>query len=154
MKTLFPKQNLHIPKKFVVDASNKTLGRLCTEVSKLLKGKETSLYTPGVDQGNFVIVLNSNKILVTGNKENEKFYYKNSQRPGSLKIETFKDLKKRLPGKISEKAIWGMLPKGVLGRKYFKRLYVYSNEKVIFKKSTKNIEQQENYLNDWININF
>jgi large subunit ribosomal protein L13 len=89
MKTIFPKQESHIPKWFVIDATGKTLGRLSTEASKLLRGKELSYFTPGVDQGNFVIILNAEKIVVSGNKENQKLYYRNSQRPGNLKIETF-----------------------------------------------------------------
>ncbi len=72
MKTLFPKKEAHIPKWFVIDATNKTLGRLSTEASKLLRGKETSFFTPGVDQGNFVIILNAEKIEVTGKKEKKK----------------------------------------------------------------------------------
>jgi len=128
MKTLFPKKECHIPKWFVIDATGKTLGRLACEVSKLLRGKEISYFTPGVDQGNFVIILNANKIEVTGNKELQKLYYRNSQRPGSLKVETFKDLKNRIPIRILEKAIWGMLPKGILGREYYRRLYVYKDK--------------------------
>ena len=76
MKTLFPKQECHIPKWFVIDGKEKTLGRLATEASKLLRGKETALYTPGVDQGNFVVILNADKVIVTGNKENQKLYYR------------------------------------------------------------------------------
>jgi large subunit ribosomal protein L13 len=135
-KTIFPKNECHVPQWFVVDANGKTLGKLATEVSKLLRGKENSFFTPGVDQGNFVIVLNAEKIIVTGNKENQKLYYRNSQRPGSLKIETFKQLKARIPQRILEKAIWGMLPKGVLGRNYYRRCYVYSGENVLENKNT------------------
>jgi len=138
MKTLFPKKEAHIPKWFVIDATNKTLGRLATEASKLLRGKETSFFTPGVDQGNFVVILNAEKIQVTGKKESQKLYYRNSQRPGNLKIETFTQLKNRIPNRIVEQAIWGMLPKGVLGRQYFKRLYVYAADKLVYKKDTKN----------------
>ena len=76
MKTIFPKKECHIPKWYVVDAKGKTLGRLATEVSKLLRGKETSYYTPGVDQGNYVVILNANKIEVSGKKESEKLYYR------------------------------------------------------------------------------
>ena len=89
MKTIFPKKESHIPKWFVVDATDKTLGRLATEVSKLLRGKENSFFTPGVDQGNYVVVLNAEKIQVSGNKELQKLYYRTNQRPGSLKIENF-----------------------------------------------------------------
>lgn len=138
MKTLFPKETCHIPKWFVIDASGKTLGRLATEASKLLRGKETSLFTPGVDQGNFVVILNASKIVVTGKKESQKLYYRNSQRPGSLKIETFKDLKNRIPSRILEEAVWGMLPKGILGRNYYRRLYIYSDNKINYKKTKEN----------------
>lgn len=127
MKTIYPKKECHIPKWFVIDADGKTLGRLATEVSKLLRGKEISYFTPGVDQGNFVVILNAEKIQVTGKKDSQKLYYRNSQRPGSLKIETFKQLKQRIPTRIIEQAVKGMLPSGVLGRNYFRRLYVYSN---------------------------
>ncbi len=128
--TQFPKKENHVPKCFIVDASEKTLGRLATKVSQLLVGKKTSLFTPGVDQGNFVIVLNAAKINITGKKELQKIYYRNSQRPGGLKVENFKQLQQRLPSRIIERAIWGMLPKGVLGRQYYKRLYVYSGNMV------------------------
>ncbi len=136
MITNFPKSHLHQPKYFLIDATGKTLGRLATEASKLLRGKELSYYTPGVDQGNFVLIINASKIQVSGNKELEKLYYSTSQRPGGLKIENFRDLKNRLPSRIVEKAIYGMLPKGVLGRKYYRRLYVYSGEKALLKKNT------------------
>jgi large subunit ribosomal protein L13 len=130
MKTIFPKKECHIPKWFVVDANGKTLGRLATEVSKLLRGKETSYFTPGVNQGNFVVILNADKILVTGKKESQKLYYRNSTRPGGLKVETFKQLQNRIPTRIVEQAVWGMLPKGVLGRSYYRRLHVYSDNQI------------------------
>ena len=139
MKTIFPKKECHIPKWYVVDAKGKTLGRLATEVSKLLRGKETSYYTPGVDQGNYVVILNANKIEVSGKKESEKLYYRHSQRPGSLKIETFKQVKERIPTRILEKAVWGMLPKGKLGRTYYRRLYIFCDDKLNYMKG-KNVE--------------
>ena len=151
MKTLFPKQESHIPKWFVIDATDKTLGRLSTEASKLLRGKETSLFTPGVDQGNYVVILNANQIEISGKKEDQKLYYRNSQRPGSLKIETFKQLKARIPSRILEKSIWGMLPKGVLGRNYYRRLYIYSDNKINYK-TNKNEEKIEMNKNEWINV--
>jgi large subunit ribosomal protein L13 len=150
MKTIFPKAENHIPKWFVIDASEKRLGRLATEVSKLLRGKENSYFTPGVDQGNFVVVLNADKIEVTGKKENQKLYYRNSQRPGSLKIETFKQLKNRIPSRILEKSIWGMLPKGVLGRNYYRRLFVYSANEINYKKQ--GLELTSQIKNNWIKI--
>lgn len=156
MKTLFPKKECHIPKWFVVDAENKTLGRLATEVSKLLRGKEISFYTPGVDQGNYVVILNADKILISGNKESQKLYYRNSQRPGSLKIETFKQLQNRIPTRIIEEAVWGMLPKGVLGRNYYRRLFVYTDNKINYtttnngEKMTITKEQMEKH--NWITV--
>jgi large subunit ribosomal protein L13 len=151
MKTIFPKKECHIPKWFMIDAKGKTLGRLSTEASKLLRGKETSLFTPGVDQGNYVVILNANLIEISGKKEDQKLYYRNSQRPGSLKIETFKQLKARIPSRILEKSIWGMLPKGVLGRNYYRRLYVYSDNKINYKKD-KNGENIELNNKEWIKI--
>jgi large subunit ribosomal protein L13 len=165
MKTLFPKKELHIPKWFILDARGKTLGRLATQASKLLRGKEISHYTPGVDLGNYVIIIHANEIKVTGKKEKQKLYYRNSQTPGNLKIETFENLKKRIPTRILEKAIWGMLPKRVLGRQYYRRLYVYA-ENPIFDKKNKtskiendsidkgiSIEKVLNNTNHWIEIN-
>ena len=156
MKTLFPKKEAHIPKWFVIDATNKTLGRLSTEASKLLRGKETSFFTPGVDQGNFVVILNASKIKVTGKKEEQKLYYRNSQRPGSLKIETFKQVRDRVPTRILEKAIWGMLPKGVLGREYYRRLYIYCDNKINYTKmqnEVKSIPLELADSNNWIKVN-
>jgi len=154
MKTIFPKKECHLPKKYVIDANGKTLGRLATEASKLLRGKETSLFTPGVDQGNYVVILNANLVEVSGKKNTEKLYYRNSQRPGSLKIETFKQLKERIPSRILEEAIWGMLPKGVLGREYYRRLYIYSDNKINFKKikSATNNLSPETEQNNWIKV--
>ena len=162
MKTIFPKQECHIPKWFVIDATNKTLGRLSTEASKLLRGKETSYYTPGINQGNFVVILNADKIVVTGKKKFQKLYYRNSQRPGSLKIETFLQLKNRIPTRIIEKAIWGMLPKNYLGRQYYRRLYVYKQGLLPYKESVqlpleKNLLPENNnsvdFQKNWIKIN-
>lgn len=152
MKTIFPKHESHVPKWFVIDATDKTLGRLSTEASKLLRGKETSYFTPGVDQGNFVVILNASKIKVTGKKEEQKLYYRNSQRPGSLKIETFAQLKNRIPSRILEESIWGMLPKGVLGRNYFKRLYIYSADKIMYKQSKDQQSDFSELEKNWIKI--
>lgn len=154
MKTLFSKNECHVPKWFVIDANQKTLGRLATEASKLLRGKETSFFSPGVDQGNFVVILNADKIQIGGNKALEKKYYRTSQRPGSLKVETFQDLQKRIPSRIIEKAIWGMLPKGVLGREYYRRLYIYSDNKINYlDKTSKTLEEiSSNSSERWIKV--
>jgi large subunit ribosomal protein L13 len=146
IQTIFPRQENHVPKCFVIDATGKTLGRLSTEASKLLRGKETSYFTPGVNQGNYVVILNAGQIVVSGKKETQKYYYRNSQRPGSLKMEKFKDLKARIPSRILEHSIWGMLPKGVLGREYYRKLFIYSGSQIPYKKST----QQTNP--NWIEI--
>jgi large subunit ribosomal protein L13 len=138
INAISPKKEYHIPKWFMIDATDKTLGRVAAEASKLLRGKEQSFYTPHVDQGNFVVILNASKIHVSGKKENQKLYYRNSQRPGSLKIETLSQLRKRIPCRIVEQAIWGMLPKGVLGREYYRRLYVYANNNILYRRSKKN----------------
>jgi large subunit ribosomal protein L13 len=134
--TEFPIKEAYRPKYFILDATNKRLGRLATLASKLLRGKNTSTYTPGVDRGNFVIIVNANKIQISGKKSFNKLYYRHSQRPGSLKIETFDQLKARIPSRILEKAIWGMLPKGVLGRNFYRRLFVYKNETLDLKKKS------------------
>jgi large subunit ribosomal protein L13 len=146
MKTIFPKKECHIPKWFIIDATNKTLGRLATEASKLLRGKEISYFTPGVDQGNFVVILNADKVIVTGSKRSQKLYYRNSQRPGSLKIETFDQLQKRIPTRILEEAIWGMLSKNHLGRENYKRLYIYKQGELPYKENSENISQS------WISV--
>jgi large subunit ribosomal protein L13 len=109
---------------FLIDATNLTLGRLATKVSLLLCGKTNPSYTPGVDNGNYVIIINAEKIKVSGKKESQKLYYRHSGRPGGLKIESFSNLLERFPEKIIEKSIRGMLPKTSLGRQYFRRLKV------------------------------
>lgn len=136
MITLFIKQTEHVPKWFIIDAANKILGRLATEISGILRGKTLSYYTPGTDQGNYIIVINSSQIRVTGKKLNQKLYYSNSQRPGSLKIKDFKTIQETKPNRILEKAVWGMLPKTILNRHLFKRLYIYNSNKIKFFEQT------------------
>lgn len=143
--TIFPKKKNHIPKWILIDAAGKTLGRLASEISLLLRGKELSFFTPHIDQGNFVVVLNANQISVSGKKQKQKLYYRNSQRPGGLKIETFQQLKNRIPSRIIEKAVKGMLPKGILGRIYYRRLYIYFNNTIKYKK-------EEAFSNQFLNF--
>jgi large subunit ribosomal protein L13 len=130
MKTIFPKENYHKPQWFIIDAKNLILGRLATKISLLLRGKENSFFNLGINQNNFVIVINSSEIKYTGKKEEQKLYYRNSQRPGSLKTEKLKDLKLRNPSSIVERAVWGMLPKNILGRQMYRNLYVYPNKNI------------------------
>jgi len=111
---------------YLVDATDKTLGRLSTEVANILRGKKKVNFYPSVDLGDYVIIVNAEKIQLTGNKEVEKIYYRHSGRPGGMKTETVKALRARIPERILEKSIKGMLPKGPLGRKFFTRLKVFA----------------------------
>ncbi len=110
---------------YLVDAENQTLGRLATEVASLLRGKNKPTFSPHLDTGDFVVVINADKIVVSGNKSHQKLYRRHSGRPGGMKVETFNSLKERLPERIVEKAIKGMLPHNALGRQLFRKLKVY-----------------------------
>ena len=110
---------------FLVDAENQTLGRLATEVASVLRGKNKPSFTPHLDTGDFVVVVNADKIRVSGNKANQKLYRRHSGRPGGMKVETFQALQDRLPERIVEKAIKGMIPHNALGRQLFRKLKVY-----------------------------
>lgn len=125
MKTFVPKNYFHVPKYFFLDANNKILGRFSTEISKLLRGKNTSIFTSGINLGNYVIIINTYYSYITGKKNIKKLYYKSTNRPGNLKYETYNQLKIRLPLRIVQKSVIGMLPKTFLGREYFKQLYIY-----------------------------
>jgi len=128
MKTIFAKKETHIPKYFIIDAKGKTLGRLASKASLLLTGANTSIYSPGVDQGNFVIIINAEKIILSGKKESKKKYFNTSQRPGGLRSTNFLDLVKKTPDIPLKKAIIGMLPKNKLKKKYLRRLFIYSSK--------------------------
>lgn len=123
-KTYIPKHTQN--KWYVIDAKNLTLGRLSTQISKILRGKIDITYTPYIDNLTYVIITNTKYINITGQKKNTKIYRRHSGRPGGLKEETFEQLQKRIPNRIIEKAIKGMLPKGPLGRKLFRKLKIYS----------------------------
>ena len=110
---------------YLVDAENQTLGRLATEVASVLRGKTKACYTPHLDTGDFVVVINADKVRVSGNKPQQKLYRRHSGRPGGMKVETFAHLQERLPERIVEKAIKGMLPHNALGRQLFRKLKVY-----------------------------
>ena len=110
---------------FVLDASDKVLGRLATKIADRIRGKDKPSFTPHTDGGDYVIVVNAEKIKVTGSKSTDKKYYTHSLYPGGLKTRTFKDLNKKNPEKIIENAVKGMLPKNKLGKKIFKKLKVY-----------------------------
>ena len=110
---------------FLVDAEGQTLGRLASEIANVLRGKNKPSFTPHLDTGDFVIVVNAEKIEVTGKKTSQKLYRRHSGRPGGMKIEKFETLKNRIPERIIEQAVKGMLPHNSLGRQQFKKLKVY-----------------------------
>jgi large subunit ribosomal protein L13 len=111
---------------FVVDASNQSLGRLASEVAKILRGKHRPQYTPHADTGDFVIVVNAEKVGLTGNKLRDKMYYNHSGYPGGLRTESAEHLLSRRPADVIERAVRGMLPKNTLGRAMGKKLKVYA----------------------------
>ena len=111
---------------FVVDAEGKTLGRLATEIALRLRGKHKAEYTPHVDTGDYIIVVNAEKITVTGNKAKGKIYYHHTGFIGGIKAISFEKLIERAPERVIEKAVKGMLPKGPLGRAMYRKLKVYA----------------------------
>jgi large subunit ribosomal protein L13 len=111
---------------FVVDATDKTLGRLSTEIALRLRGKHKPEYTPHMDTGDYIIVINAEKVRVTGNKAQNKMYYSHTGYPGGIKEINFDKLIKRKPEMVIEKAVKGMLPKGPLGRAMFRKMKVYA----------------------------
>jgi large subunit ribosomal protein L13 len=124
-KTLLPSPQTLDRQWYVVDAADQTLGRLASEVATILRGKNKPSYTPHLDTGDFVVVINADRIRVSGNKATQKLYRRHSGRPGGLKTETFTHLQGRLPERIVETAIKGMLPHNALGRQMFRKLKVY-----------------------------
>jgi large subunit ribosomal protein L13 len=111
---------------YIVDGTNQTVGRMCSRIAAVLRGKNKASYTPHVDTGDFVIVINCEKVTFTGNKLEEKLYDHFTGYPGGLKQETAKNLQARRPEVLIERAVKGMLPKNRLGRKMYKKLFVYA----------------------------
>ena len=111
---------------FVVDADGKTLGRLASEIARRLRGKHKPEYTPHVDTGDYIVVVNAEKIRVTGNKRADKMYHHHSGYPGGIKSINFDKLQIKAPTRIIEKAVKGMLPRGPLGRTMYRKLRVYA----------------------------
>ena len=126
MKTLSAKPAEVVRDWYLVDASGKTLGRLATEIARRLRGKHKPVYTPHVDTGDYIVVVNVEKIHVSGNKANDKMYYRHSGYPGGLKQANFSQMIERSPERVLELAVKGMLPKNPLGRAMFKKLKVYA----------------------------
>ncbi len=126
METYIPKLNEINQKWLVVDADGQILGRLASEVASILRGKNKPIFTPHMDVGDYVIIINAGKIRVTGKKAKTKKYYRHTGYPGGLRSDNYSDLIKSNPARILEKAIWGMLPHNKLGKKIYKKLKIYA----------------------------
>jgi large subunit ribosomal protein L13 len=125
MKTFTPKKEEIEKKWWLIDAEGRTLGRLATEVAILLRGKRKPEFAPFLDCGDFVVVINADKISLTGKKLEQKKYYSHSGYPGGLKVKTLQEVIENKPEDVIRKAVWGMIPKGKLGRAVYKKLKVY-----------------------------
>ena len=128
MKTFSAKASEIDREWFVVDAEGQTLGRLATKIASVLRGKHKAIYTPGMDTGDFVIVVNADKVAVTGGKLQNKKYYRYSGYPGGLRETTLQRMLETHPERVIEHAVRGMLPKNKLGRKMIKKLKVYAGD--------------------------
>ena len=126
MKTYMANPDKIERKWYVVDATDKTLGRLTSEIAKVLRGKNKPVYTPHIDTGDYVIVVNAEKIAVTGKKLDQEIYYNHSDYVGGMKETTLREMMDKKPEKVIELAVKGMLPKGPLGRSMIKKLHVYA----------------------------
>ena len=126
MKTYLPQIDMQTKKWFLVDAEGKTLGRLATQVASVLRGKHRPDFTPHLDAGDFVIIVNAEKIQFTGKKLTDKVYYHHTMYPNGLKEESVAKILATKPEEAIKKAVWGMLPKDRLGRDLFKKLNVYT----------------------------
>jgi len=124
-KTVLTTEKTVVKDWYVIDAEGQRLGRLATVAANLLRGKHKPTFANDVDAGDFVIVVNADKVVVTGKKIDQKVYYRHSGRPGGMKMETFRNLQRRLPERIVEKAIKGMIPHTRLGRQQYTKLKVY-----------------------------
>jgi large subunit ribosomal protein L13 len=125
-KTYYPKAGDINREWYVVDAEGKNLGRLATQIAAVLIGKHKPTFTPGVDTGDFVVVVNCEKVVVTGKKMDDKMYYRHSGYPGGLKETNLKTLLGTFPDRVITSAVWGMLPHNKLGRALLKKLKVYA----------------------------
>jgi len=125
MKTPFAKKGEIERRWYVVDAKDAVLGRLATKIATYLRGKNKPVFTPNVDTGDFIIVINADKIRLTGRKLDNKIYYHHTGYIGGIKAQTAKSMLDKSPQKIIEKAVWGMLPKNTLGKQMLKKLKVY-----------------------------
>lgn len=125
MRTFIPKKDDIDQKWWLIDAEGRILGRMATEIADLIRGKRKTQFTSHLDTGDFVVVINAEKVKVTGRKLEQKKYYTHSLYPGGIKETTLKDLLEKKPEEVIQKAVWGMIPKGKLGRALYKKLKVY-----------------------------
>jgi large subunit ribosomal protein L13 len=125
MRTYFPKAGDITPRWFVIDAQGQVLGRISTMIANIISGKAKPTYTPFLDTGDHVIVINAEKVLLTGRKEGDKMYRRHTGYPGGLKERAARFIRVEKPEQMIEEAVWGMLPKNKLGRKMLKKLKVY-----------------------------
>ncbi len=125
MKTFVPKKEEIERKWWLIDADGKILGRLATEISVLLRGKGKATFAHFIDTGDFVVVINAEKLQLTGRKLEQKKYYSHTGYPGGIKEKTLNELMDKNPEEVLRKAVWGMIPKNKLGRKIYKKLKVY-----------------------------
>ncbi|MDH5405234.1 MAG: 50S ribosomal protein L13 [Candidatus Aminicenantes bacterium] len=126
MKTYFPKKKEHEVTWYLIDAQDKVLGRLSATIATILTGKNKPSYTPFLDMGNFVIVINASKVKLTGKKLKQKVYYRHSGYPGGIKETKAQELMVKAPEKMIRLAVWGMLPKNKLGKTLLKKMKVYA----------------------------
>ena len=126
MKTFMASPATIDRKWYVVDATDMTLGRLASEVAKVLRGKNKAIFTPHIDTGDYVIVINAEKVKVTGKKLDQNVYYRHSEYVGGMKETTLREMLAKKPEKVVELAVKGMLPKGPLGNQMYTKLYVYA----------------------------
>ena len=126
MKTFMQKKETVERKWYVIDAEGKNLGRVATKAAHILRGKHKPTFTPHIDCGDYVIIINASKVNLTGNKLNDKMYYNHSGYPGGLRERNAKEMIENYPEEMVERAIKGMLPKGRLGRAMYKKLFVYA----------------------------
>lgn len=128
MKTLSIKKDQIKRDWYVVDATDKKLGRLASNIAQIIRGKHKPFFTPNLDMGDFVVVINADKVALSGNKDEQKEYWRHTGYPGGQKTVSFKSMKERYPERIIGSAVKGMLPRNKLGRKLFNHLKVYSGE--------------------------
>ena len=126
MKSYMQKKETVERKWYVINAEGKPLGRVASKAAHILRGKHKATYTPHIDCGDYVIIINASKVLLTGNKLEDKKYYSHSQYPGGLRTRTAKEMIEKYPEEMVEKAVKGMLPKNRLGRAMYKKLFVYA----------------------------